>query len=1193
MESRLRPSQTETRSPEGETAPASVARSRGISLVELTIAVTIIVITASSMIGHLAVTFRGARTERDRVFAYNAAQSILSEIHAFAADSLDNPRDIDSFDDGTTTKAALSVVTTEQGNLLPPDHPVSRNSMRDDDWVWSRQISVAPVPEVDNKSLRYVTVRIFKMTDSGDTRRIASVSSIVNGLATSYPTSQVFDVFFLAIENIPGWWVHMESIRPFMESIVSEIEVKNPGLEIRTHWITKAGYGRDTTYRPYINDQVESTEDNGLVYYYPGLMPSGNASTYYYVPSAMRAFLQSDVGPMNGYDAASNPYPYTLADQFNHAMRYPAAKEFHDERLASIRARQAAILAAKAGGTPVPDSYADMSEEPTLQLFLENLNADPTLYKHAVVLNLHGELLPLPAIRNYSDAAKDPASLPGIRVVTHPEELRTARPGAAGATDVRLRVYAYVNQPDGWAGIDRLPTNRPIALQIMDMDLTDGMGNLRSDVLVENLRGGVPVGGSSNYSAMAPAKLSGDGSLETGEMYYDVEFVDPGAGLRKFTLLKLYNTPVICPQVSGRGLPATERARLYGLEYVPSCAGSTADFSRDLDSTGSATKNTARWVITVPQSVFSASRFTDLGSPPTYTNPLSTSEPDRVVTVRTRIWDGTLADPYSTGSYPRGPQTSYVQPHNLSETYTWWADSSEDVPFTERAQFRGDPRHNPYKDLLDGDPDFPNGYNWFFDNLSSGGENAYGDFAGLDSGRLQNLWMGRVRHDLPRGFGLLRQGLMKSQTVFTTLNGYSFYYCGTGNEIGSDSANGYPSSIPLSLDPFGQPSTDGHINTITGSRRFVRSAEGGSSYWWGMPWLGELFDDDVYLAQWFTFGAGGDLLGNLLAGTGSATRFYQAEAQSTYANSDHTAYGTVMENSRQITSQEGCTSFMNSGSNSGTFQHHFSSGTGSAAAAGLELLNNYGLSLPTSPTVNRPFSLDTTGHGGFPSEWGYSEYTDTRTSTSFGRTYFNTSASLGTASAMVDVVNPGTTEQMSIVVNGFGASTIDGVSFIARYCMASALHTFLEAGTPGRTVRTKSSPRVEISKPTEVNETFNPGSMEIEFDIEWTRWDGQPITATIGSGHTENESELEYALIYSRDNGITWLNMLSETPVLPGTRASGGQLLVDFGSGPETYIWSTPSSTFPSGSYVIRIEAYRLGQEMHYAHHQRKVFIQR
>src|SRR5262249_5106607 len=61
-------------------------------------------------------------------------------------------------------------------------------------------------------------------------------------------------------------------------------------------------------------------------------------------------------------------------------------------------------------------------------------------FQNAMILNLHGELLPSPALRNYSDPAKDPGNYPFQRVVTHPENLKYS----SGA-NVNLRVYGYLD----------------------------------------------------------------------------------------------------------------------------------------------------------------------------------------------------------------------------------------------------------------------------------------------------------------------------------------------------------------------------------------------------------------------------------------------------------------------------------------------------------------------------------------------------------------------------------------------------------------------------------------------------------------------------------------------------------------------------------------------------------------------------
>ena len=46
-------------------------------------------------------------------------------------------------------------------------------------------------------------------------------------------------------------------------------------------------------------------------------------------------------------------------------------------------------------------------------------------------------------------------------------------------------------------------------------------------------------------------------------------------------------------------------------------------------------------------------------------------------------------------------------------------------------------------------------------------------------------------------------------------------------------------------------------------------------------------------------------------------------------------------------------------------------------------------------------------------------------------------------------------------------------------------------------------------------------------------------------------------------------------------------------SGNETYVWATPAADFPQGVYVLRIEAYRASQPLHYAQHQEKIHVDR
>ena len=62
----------------------------------------------------------------------------------------------------------------------------------------------------------------------------------------------------------------------------------------------------------------------------------------------------------------------------------------------------------------------------------------------------------------------------------------------------------------------------------------------------------------------------------------------------------------------------------------------------------------------------------------------------------------------------------------------------------------------------------------------------------------------------------------------------------------------------------------------------------------------------------------------------------------------------------------------------------------------------------------------------------------------------------------------------------------------------------------------------------------------------------------------------------------------------PGTLPSDPSYIVaDSVVGGESYRWSVPSSQFPEGSYLLRIDCFRQGANVHYSFHQTKIFIQR
>lgn len=1155
------------------------SRQAGFTFAELTFAMLIMVVSAAVLINHLSVNFATTGTERDRVFAFSKAQAILAEIQGFVdRGQVDAAVDLDVLDDGIVTKSPLTIQEQSAGILVAADHPVSGNYQRDSQWVWSRRISVQPFQGLNNRNVRYVTVRIFKRDRAGTESPMADLSAVINSAGSAFPTTQVFDIYLLAVENIPGWWVFMDSIKPFVESMITDLENRNPGMSFRTHWITKAAFGRNMAYRPFINDADDSHNPQTEIYHYPGRMPAGNASTYYYVPDNIKARMNLDGADSNGYDADLNPVPYALADFFNHAMRYPDEVALWEARRDAIVDREQDITDAIVAGTAVPDELNDMSKEPTMRMLLDDMTTDPDKYRNALLVNLHGELLPMPSMRNFSDAAKDPINHEHWRVVTHPEELRTRNEGAPNVDPLRFRVYAYTDHPMHYGGSDTM--TEPMVVEFMGVNLTDAIDptKLAGNVALQNIRGGVVVDGTIDWdAAWGNAKHSSD-TLLSNEMYYEAEYVADVGSQR--TRLYLYNTPLVCTaDGAGRGLANSERARLYQMEYIPSPVDAGPSFATDLSDIGTGPKNTARWTIQLDPSVLTSMQFVEAG----------TGDPvdpvgDVRMQVRTRI-----ATNYSGGDidWETSGTTFPVmnQPDNLSSTYAWWSDSREDVPMTERAQFNGDPRHVPYLDCFSGGDDFPDSYNWYHDSLNNSSENAASDFGSINGTYLRNRWGGSLITDVPRSFEVLRNGLVESACLYTSLTGFSYYYMGVGNDIGYDSANGYPNSIPSDQTPYGGSGT-GYINNITGSRRIPLawlSAYG--TYWAGFPWLGELYPDEFASAYFDT--TGGSPRGNLPAGN-ATDLFFRYPTQTAYAVSSRTAYGTILYNSRQRTSTNGCATFFNIGTASTKFSHVFSGGNATLTTIGDEIAANYSMTMPTTAPVSRPFQLSYGGSGG--DHWNYPPYT-TRYTGSLFETYYSHASGVG--SGLVKLTNPGSTSAGYIVVNGIDKAVSSGTTFIAKWAVLSLAHSFFEAGDTSNTLRIQQMPRVEIQSPTDITELNDPSDIDVIFGVEWTRWDGLPYTST--GTFAEDEALIEYAITYSNDNGTTWRFVQDDSITNIRQRPTDTSYLeADAGAGDETYTWDVSDTTdFPEGSYLLRIECYRDGAEVHYAWHQNKIYIQR
>jgi hypothetical protein len=1365
---------------------------RGFSLVELLIASVLVVLATSLGAMHSTRSAQDVTFVHDSSFARQRAVSILEELKAFVeGDSSLSASSLDEFDDGDGFSPVLSITddVDDPGRLIQPDNPISGNRRHEGDWVWSRRITVRPLPNASSRDLRMVTVRVFRSTPNipapGDV--MAEVTSIIRTLGEAYPTTQVYDLYLLALENVPGWWVNMDAIQPFVESTLSELQLLNPGLEFRAHWITKLGFGRDLEYAPYANEVRSSTDPTPWTYVYPGRMPDGLAAQRYYVATGVggRINLDGQTTPVHvntprpaepyedengngrhddgerftdvdgdGERDPGNEVPYAVADVHNHCARWPEEKARFDARVAA--------------GIEDPAT-------PTWRLLLDDMIANPTKYHNAILVNLHGELLPMPPARNVSDAASDPEAKQGWRAVTHPELLRPARNAATPAASVapRFRVYAYKTEftnteklttqgepfvdanKNGvkdateaftdWNGNAVWDAELPITLFIPGGDLSKAPNAaVNPSLRVRRLRGGIDADGNGAADLYMPwddaprlpesfTDANGDGICQRAETWFDLNgngvrdaydpwqdldgdgkfsavsealtdangngtwdlakpaeaFTDananarwdaaepywdvngngkwdgptsPGSGWvawnpthygnatstatyvknngepfrdldgdKKWdaaeafvdgngngvwdggyrrgemwfetaydataggTVVTLHGTPLETPYESSTKRGVHTNYRLYDLDYVPCPTPSTATvanrFDRDLYVAGDFPKNTARWTVELPVAALSAA----LASPAGAGNGLAQ---DRIVSVQTR-----LGTDRTTGTlWP-----TRRKPANLSTTYAYLYADPASVPFSERYQFQGDPRHSPYADTDRQGTTAVHGYNWFFDDLVNGSTDATGSWLALDGARLDDGWLGRGSgHDVPRLMQWLRTALSKSESLYTTLTGFSYYYLSLGGDVGYDSANGFANSIPMDGTPFG---LSGAVNentlidgtgtsSIRGSIKLVRSNAGTNAsvrsggMWWSKPWLGELCPDSDYAAQWATWG-------NLRAATGSAAGTFRLMRRAD-APSAQQPLGTALVNLFGRLGNEGCTSFFNVGTSTSTFHHQYADGkTGTLVEDGPHLASAYGLKVPTSAPISRPFGLATNASGGVGPEFSFTDAYP-RFSAAIVKRFYNHQDGQ-TGSALVRIQEPGAAKATHVVVNGVDKTMGSGSSFIARYCVLSLLHGFFAAGAPGLPNRVKQLPMTKIVSPTLSTEIRDPATIAVRFSSAWKRWDGQAYTPAYTATFAESEADLRYVPMYSRDGGETWWNMRDGSRAVPGSlprdatgAADAARTLRDLvPGGDETFLWPTPDADFGPGMYLIRIETYRASEPLHHAHHQEKIHVQR
>ena len=112
-----------------------------------------------------------------------------------------------------------------------------------------------------------------------------------------------------------------------------------------------------------------------------------------------------------------------------------------------------------------------------------------------------------------------------------------------------------------------------------------------------------------------------------------------------------------------------------------------------------------------------------------------------------------------------------------------------------------------------------------------------------------------------------------------------------------------------------------------------------------------------------------------------------------------------------------------------------------------------------------------------------------------------------------------------MIVSGLGQTTTVGSAFIAKFSVLAMLQSYFEVGATSMTHRISQTPRVEIKAPTELTEFADPTTIDLHYETQWMRWDGAKYTGSTPATFAEDESKIVYSIMYSADNGTTWLQL--------------------------------------------------------------------
>ena len=1191
----------------------------------------VIGVAMMATVQQIVISHRGEIRDAQKSFAYQKAMALVSELQvAVDRGRIANTKDLDAI----ASLEPNAVLTTAQAELTP-DHPMSGNvGMADGGWRWARTIEVEEIPEVER--IRYARVKILRKDRAGNYVVEASAGSVLSLPTATKPSIKEYDVYLLAIAGAPSLWLPLPELRALIESTVSGIEQSNPNLRFNLHWITKLGYGRNQNYTPFVNEEQTATTTPPFAYWYPGKLASGEPYTRLYSSELFSGRVRTEAGVLHDYHETNNPFPHAVADRWNHCMREPEARALFKQRvMAGLEKadepplqllledmhkkpelfRNALVLNLHGSGLPFPPlrNYSDPAKVEDMRVVAHptKLHLSPSDGKRPLVAlseefafyasqttgwyQMHLEYASQYCLQadtesesqastvvnqtlDYAIAEIEHMVLDGWQDVAQVESWTKAidaqktaitagtYTNSQSGSPLDLRVYAYKADPATGAAV----MGQPITIKIPGLDLTANVnGSTNPSLFVGRSIGGVDTStgeaksdGVCDYERLTdpegvpPRKGSQSAPFE---MHFDYGYV---ASPEPYTWIKLYNTPLVTPPGAQPGElieGISAQKRLYGLEYIPSPMRTDAPYATDLDHEADVAKNTARWLIRIPAGILKSK----LG------------ETARRIDIETRIGeDLTTGQAWPTAN----------QPENISRTYAWYAATSSAVPLTERYQFQGDPRHNPYVDLLEGGA-FPHGYNAYFDDLRTSTQDATVEYPCLDATRLEDgFGAGGVRLDVPRAMQVWRSALQSSSAVFVNAGGVPFSEILIGGEIclprsGQSVA---PQAIHVSTTYAGGDDSCS-LNSVVASHGGEDSASAGgilrnSGSFWTKPWIGELYDPSTASA-WTTDG-------NVATGWATNKLVYRSMHTTTLAR---LPFGTTFDKPCSSSlGQLGNASMLQLGPSTNRIvfppSWHFESllmtdaGKDILAAAGISDHGDVLGAPSTSGTLPEPLPQAgwTTLYPDLPAK--ILSLLSTCTTGSPGVKVQELGSLGGATSAFFVMVAELPTDS-------------DGHRRLAQRALLFGLRGLHEAGVSAYSNDVAQVPTIEVLQPTPQKVFDNPSSIEVQWSSSFVRFDGKPFSPRYPAEYTGNDSTLQYAIVYSTNGGSTYHYASSGDPVEGPVPTS--EWINDMAPGNESYVLFTPSARIPAGELLIRIYTRESGRRVHLSRHDALVEIRR